>query len=46
VTLAADGNSGTVDLQIPFFGDDARKVPPTAHQAVHVKGAFKCPPGP
>lgn len=46
VTLAADGNSGTVDLQIPFFGDDARKVPATAHQAVHVKGAFKCPPGP
>jgi hypothetical protein len=46
VTLAADGNSGTVDLQIPFFGDDNRTVPATAHKAVHVKGAFKCPPGP
>jgi hypothetical protein len=43
--VSADGKSGTVDLQLPFVGDDARKVPATAHKAVHVKGTFSCPAG-
>jgi hypothetical protein len=46
VKFAADGGSGSVDLQVPFFGDDQRTVPATAHQSVTVKGKFKCPPGP
>ena len=41
--VSADAKSGTVDLQLPFVGDDARKVPATAHKAVHVKGTFSCP---
>jgi hypothetical protein len=45
VKLSADGGSGSVDLQIPFVGDDNHTVPATAHQAVKVKGKFKCPAG-
>jgi len=46
VTIDAAGKTGSVDLQLPFVGDDAGKVAPTAHQAVHVKGKFTCPAGP
>ncbi len=46
LTIDAAGKTGTIDLQLPFVGDDARKVPATAHQPVHLKGKFNCPAGP
>jgi hypothetical protein len=46
LTIDAAGKTGTIDLQLPFVGDDARKVAATAHQPVHLKGKFNCPAGP